>query len=120
MAGNVTTLRRRVPVDPAAREIRTRVARDGWACVLAVTTDPRQVRQLRAVAGVLAEDAGLVITMGERTDGSTVLTAAATGVRPTGGAWGDSSDPRVRRTGSTGTVLARDEEAPAETGADLH
>lgn len=68
--------------------LRARVERDGVYRVGALTSDRRQVRHLRRLAGLLAEDAALTVTMGEGTDGATYLTAAIAGTRPPG-LWGD-------------------------------
>jgi len=88
MAGVVITISSRVHVDDLERQARVRVERDGVAVVAATTSDQRQVRQLRRLAGRLGADDALDCFLRDWPDGSTLLSVIPRGQRP-GGWWGE-------------------------------
>jgi hypothetical protein len=79
MSGVVVTISSRVEPHDLERQARARVERDGVAVVAAATSNRRQVRQLRRLAGRLEVDAGLECRVDAVHTGTTYLIVRALG-----------------------------------------
>jgi hypothetical protein len=73
MTATLITVSPRVHVEDLERMVRSRVARDGVAALVAPSGDPRQRRQLDRLVERLANDAQLDCYLADHPDGTALL-----------------------------------------------